>query len=134
MSKETVDCILDVAVAVIEKEGRYLISQRMPNDSFGGIWEFPGGKAEPEESLEDCLAREMKEELGIVVEVGKKLREITHRYPTRTIRLHPFACRIIEGEPSAIECAAWRWVSPSELSGFQFPPASGSLIAQLQTS
>ena len=124
---------LDVAVSVIEANGRYLITQRLPNDSFGGTWEFPGGKPNPGEPLTECLIREMKEELGILVSVGEKLQEIEHPYPTRTIRLHCFACRIVEGEPRAIECATWRWVTPEELRGYPFPPASHPLIVLLQS-
>ena len=123
---------LDVAVAVIRHEGRLLISQRMPNDSFGGFWEFPGGKMDRGETMELCLAREIREELGITVQVGSKRMEISHRYPGRTIRLHCFDCRLLEGEPRALECAGWKWVLPAELDRFSFPPASAPLIRKLQ--
>ncbi len=119
-------------MAVIERDGCYLISQRLPGDSFGGLWEFPGGAALAGESLEACLAREIQEELGVRVSVGEKLQVIEHSYPTRTIRLHCFLCHILEGEPQAIECSAWRWVSAPELTQYQFPPASGPLIEALQ--
>ena len=123
---------LDVAVAVIERDGRYLITQRMPQDSFGGSWEFPGGKAEPGESLQECLIREIREELGLVIDVGPQLTTVEHQYPHRSIRLHCYRCRILQGEPQTIECAAWRWVGPQELTQFPFPPASGPIIEQLQ--
>ena len=123
---------LDVPIAIILHEGRLLISQRMPEDSFGGFWEFPGGKMAAGETMELCLIREIREELGITVEVGSKRMEIAHRSPGRTIRLHCFDCRWMEGEPRAIECADWRWVLPSELDRFIFPPASRLLIRDLQ--
>ena len=123
---------LDVAVAVIRHEGRLLISQRMPGDSFGGFWEFPGGKLDAGETMELCLAREIREELGVTIEVGAKRMEISHQYPGRTIRLHCFDCRLVEGEPHPLECAGWKWVSPEELDRFSFPPASGPLIRELQ--
>ena len=123
---------LDVAVAVIEKNGQILIAQRKPTDSFGGCWEFPGGKANPGESLEACLAREIQEELGLSIAVGQKLQVVEHQYPSRTLRLHCFLCHIVSGEPQAIECSAWDWVEPKELSRFQFPPASGPIIEALQ--
>ena len=123
---------LDVPVAVILHEGRLLISQRLPDDSFGGFWEFPGGKMDAGETMEVCLMREIREELGITIEVGSKRMEIPHRYPGRTIRLHCFDCRWVEGEPRTIECAGWRWVSPAELDRFTFPPASRLLILDLQ--
>ena len=123
---------LDVAVAVIERESRYLITQRLENDSFGGWWEFPGGKVNPGESLEAAVAREIQEELGLTIEVGVLLQVIEHRYPERFLRLHCFACRITAGEPKAVECAAWRWVNSKELRRFKFPPASEPLLRQLE--
>ena len=123
---------LDVAIAVIRHEGKLLISQRMPDDSFGGFWEFPGGKLDDGETMELCLMREIREELGVVVEVGTKRMEISHRYPGRVIRLHCFDCRLVEGEPRPLECAGWRWVFPEELGRFTFPPASAPLIRKLQ--
>lgn len=122
---------LDVAVAVIERDGQILITQRLAEDSFGGFWEFPGGKRNPGESLENCLAREIQEELGIEIAVGPKIHLIEHRYPSRVIHLHCFACHILSGQPQTRECAAWRWVDPKELTQFQFPPASGPIIREL---
>lgn len=119
---------LEVVVAVIEREGRYLIAQRLPGDSFGGRWEFPGGKLKAGETMEAALVREIREELGIAISVGEKLKVIGHRYPNREIRLHCFHCRLLEGEPKALECADWRWVDSSELAQFQFPPASGPIL------
>lgn len=123
---------MDVAVAVIQHEGRLLISQRRPGDSFGGFWEFPGGKLCDGETMEICLAREIREELGVVVEVLAKRMEISHSYPGRVIRLHCYDCRLVSGEPRALECANWKWVNPAELDGFTFPPASTPLIRTLQ--
>lgn len=121
---------MEVAVALIEQSGRYLISQRLAQDSFGGLWEFPGGTVNPGETLEECVAREVQEELGIAVAVGEKLQVVEYEHPQRAIRLHCFSCRIVSGEPQAIECAAWRWVSTRDLAGYEFPPASRALLAQ----
>ena len=123
---------LDVAIAVIERDGQFLITQRLPDDSFGGYWEFPGGKVDSGETLEACLAREIQEELGLTITVGQILKVVEHQYPNRTIRLHSFLCRILSGEPKAVECAGWRWVPPQELTSFQFPPASGQIIEALK--
>ena len=125
---------LEVAIAIIQREGQFLVSQRLPEDSFGGFWEFPGGKLNPGESLEAGLAREIREELGVQVEVGTKRIEIRHPYPSRTIHLHCFDCRLVAGEPQAIECASWRWVRAEELEGLVFPPASQPLIRLLRTA
>ncbi|MBI3616269.1 MAG: 8-oxo-dGTP diphosphatase MutT [Candidatus Omnitrophica bacterium] len=119
---------IDVAVAVIEQNGKYLIAQRKAGDSFGGCWEFPGGKVNPGESLETCLTREIQEELAVPIAVGRKLQVIEHQYPERSLRLHFYLCRILSGEPQTIECADWRWVAPEELGQFQFPPASGPIL------
>ena len=123
---------LDVAIAVIRRERRFLIAQRMPEDSFGGFWEFPGGKLDAGETMEAALIREIREELGVTVQVGSKRMEISHRYPGRVIRLHCFDCRLMEGEPRALECSGWKWVEPEELDQFSFPPASAGLIRNLQ--
>lgn len=123
---------IDVAMAVIRKESQLLITQRKSDDSFGGLWEFPGGKLHPGETLEEALAREIQEELGIAITVGLKLKVIEHRYPNRTLRLHCFSCEILRGEPRAIECAAWRWVTAPELAQFRFPPASGPILDVLR--
>lgn len=125
---------LDVAVAVIRQEGRLLISQRAQGDSFGGFWEFPGGKLNGGETLEAALTREIREELGVAIEVGDKRMVISHRTPGRAIRLHCFDCRLVQGEPRALECASWQWVLPDELDRFSFPPASLPLIRDLRES
>lgn len=123
---------LDVVVAVIERDGLYLVSQRRPGDSFGGLWEFPGGKCDPGETLEAGLVREIREELGIRIAVGSERMVLQHRTPGRIMDLHCFDCRWVEGEPQAIECAAWRWVRAEELERLEFPPASLPLIKRLQ--
>ncbi|MBI3322259.1 MAG: (deoxy)nucleoside triphosphate pyrophosphohydrolase [Candidatus Omnitrophica bacterium] len=122
---------LEVAVAVIKDGGRVLITQRKPGDSFGGLWEFPGGKLNDGESMEAALVREIEEELGVRVEVAAKRMVIRHQYPARAVRLHCFDCRLLSGEPRAIECAAWQWVDTAELAGFEFLPGSRPLIEHL---
>lgn len=123
---------LEVAVGIIEQGGKLLITRRKPEDSFGGLWEFPGGKLERGESMELALVREIEEELGIRVEVGGRRMVIRHQYPARAVRLHCFDCRVLSGEPRAIECADWKWVEPAELGGFEFLPASHPLIEHLR--
>ena len=123
---------LVVAIAIIESQGRFLISQRKPEDSFGGHWEFPGGKLEPGESLEEALVREIKEELGILIRVGPLFKKVEHEFSGRAIHLHCFLAQVLEGTPLAIECAAWKWVAAGELGRYPFPPASGSIIEDLQ--
>jgi mutator protein MutT len=122
---------IDVAIGVVIRDGRILICQRKAEDSFGGLWEFPGGKREEGESLEACLGREMMEELAIEVKIGKKLTSIEHQYPRSQITLHPFLCEHAGGEPKLIECQQFKWVLAGELREHRFPPANESLVTEI---
>lgn len=105
-----------VAAAVtVRDDGALLVAQRHTGDMLGGLWEFPGGKLKNGESLPDCLARELREELGVEVEVGDLLVVIPHAYTHFRITLHAFWCRVWDGEPHCFECAAFRWVEPEGL-------------------
>jgi A/G-specific adenine glycosylase len=106
----------DVAAAVtVRVDGRVLVAQRNADDMLGGLWEFPGGRREDGETFPDCLAREMCEELDVEVEVGDLLIVVKHAYTHFRITLYAFHCRLVAGEPRCLDCAAFRWVSPSEL-------------------
>jgi mutator protein MutT len=123
--------VLEVGAALVFKEGKFLIAQRKPNDSFGGFWELPGGKKEPTESLRECVIREIKEELDIEVEIRHFFRILTYPYPQRTVRLNIFFCSHKEGEPKTIECQAFAWAKPRELFQYKFPDADQGLIQEL---
>jgi A/G-specific adenine glycosylase len=82
---------------------------------LGGLWEFPGGKCEDGETLAECLAREMYEELGVEVEVRDPVMVVPHAYTHFRITLHAFWCRLRSGEPRCLDCAAFRWVNPQDL-------------------
>jgi len=127
------DCqIIEVAAGLIFHEGKLLITQRRPHDHLGGLWEFPGGKREPTETFQQCLRRELKEELGIDVEVGELFDQITHSYPERTVHLKFYRCRWIACEPQAIACAAVAWARPGELAQYVFPAADARLLIRLE--
>lgn len=100
-----------VAAAVIHRRGEFLVAQRHVDDLLGGLWEFPGGTCEAEESLATCLRREIREELGIDIAVGPCLLTTRHAYTHFRITLSAFLCRLLEGEPAALDCADWRWVT-----------------------
>lgn len=123
---------IEVAAGLIFREGRLLIAQRRPGDHLGGAWEFPGGKREQGESFEGCLARELHEELGVQVEVGKMVESVEHNYPGKQVHLRFFLCRLVEGEPQPRGCAAVAWISPEELTRYDFPPADARLLDQLR--
>ena len=124
--------VVKVTAAVIERDGRFLIAQRRPDDgSLGGLWEFPGGTVEAGETPEDCLRRELAEELDIEVQVGELINRNTHSYPHMTIELLAFRVTWLEGEIQLREHTAARWVVPDELDLFQMPPADGPLVRVL---
>ena len=124
--------LIQVAAGLIVREGRYLIARRKIGTHLGGLWEFPGGKCEPGESLEDCLRRELREELGIDVSAPVHFRTIRHDYPEKTVELHFFRCAISRGEALALDCEEIRWVMPDEMTDYEFPPADRPLIEALQ--
>jgi mutator protein MutT len=124
--------IIDVAAALIFREGKLLITQRYAGAHLGGLWEFPGGKREPNEEFEACLQRELREELGISVTVGELLESLIHAYPEKTVHLKFYRCRWQEHEPQALGCAAFKWVTAGELQDYTFPAADARLLGQLK--
>jgi mutator protein MutT len=122
---------VDAAIAIIVRSGKVLVCQRKDNDTFGGYWEFPGGKCEEGETLEQCLARELLEEVDIVATPIEKLTSIRHDYPHVLLTLHPFLCRHVRGEPKLIECQKAEWAEPGRLMEYKFPPANESLVQEI---
>ena len=119
-----------VTAAIIERDGRFLMARRLKGTHLEGLWEFPGGKIEPGESLEACLARELDEELGVPCRVGRLRLATTHEYPGRRVELHFFDCEI-DGEPRPLLGQELRWVSASELASLPLPEADAGLVALL---
>lgn len=121
---------LKVAVAVIiNQSDEVLLTRRPLHAPHGGMWEFPGGKLEPDEAPAEALAREVKEELGIEVLSFRFLDEITHLYSTKIVNLLVFEVRDYKGEPSCLESQIdLRWVNVKELSTYDFPEANTKII------
>lgn len=111
-----------------------LITRRRSGTVFAGWWEFPGGKAEAGESLVDCLHRELREEIGVRIDIAGSFAPVEHDYDHALVRLHPFLCSLARGshEPRNIEVAEHRWVAASELRASEFPPGNASIIARLR--
>lgn len=126
--------VIEVSAGLIFRSDKLLLTQRYAASHLGGLWEFPGGKREPGETFEQCLARELREELGVEVSVGRLFDEVTHAYPEKTVRLQFFLCRLVAGEPQPLGCAAVRWVAKTELAAFTFPAADVRLLARLQSA
>ncbi len=123
---------LRVAAGIVRSGERILITQRKAEDSLGGFWEFPGGKLERGEGYPEALRRELREEIGVEVAVGRLYATIRHKYPGGEVKLCFLEARIVRGEIQAIDVAAWKWVLPAELGNFRFPPADEPLIKKLQ--
>ncbi len=123
----------DVAAGVIyNDDGQMLIAQRPPDGLLGGLWEFPGGKVEPGETLPECLQRELQEELAIGVRVGEQIVSAKHGFTHFRITLHAFECHYLEGPPLALGCADWRWVRLDELDQYTFGRADRGVIEELR--
>ncbi len=123
----------DVAAGMIWNDsGQLLIAQRPLDRLLGGLWEFPGGKQEPGETLPECLNRELAEELAITVEVGELFTVVRHGFTHFRITLHAFTCRYRGGTPQAIGVRAFAWVLPEELAQYTFGKADREVIAALQ--
>jgi 8-oxo-dGTP diphosphatase len=123
--------VIEVAAGLLFRGGRLLISERKKGSHLAGFWEFPGGKREPGESWQDCLSRELHEELSVHVQVGMKVSEAVHTYPEKVIHIAFFRCLLLKGEPQSAEGQNIRWVSRNELTNFSFPAADASLVATL---
>jgi 8-oxo-dGTP diphosphatase len=124
--------VIEVAVGLIHRDGRYLIARRKPGVHLAGFWEFPGGKREIGESLMECLQRELFEELSVRIDQPIAYRVIRHDYLDQIIELHFFLCAIEQGEPVPIGCEEIRWVYPEDLTQFTFPPADYAVIDALR--
>lgn len=125
--------IVEVTAALVRDEAaRYLITQRRRGSHLEGLWEFPGGKRRVEESLENCLHRELEEELGADFEVGEHVETVRWEYPDRVIVLHFYRCRLRSGTIESREGQAMAWVRPEDFSRYEFPPADAELIRRLR--
>ncbi len=123
----------DIAAGIIWRGERFLIAQRRPGGFLGGLWEFPGGKREQGESLEQCLRREIMEELGIRIRVDGPFMNLKHGYKHFRFTLHAFQCTYLRGRPRTIGCAAYRWIQIEELQNYALPWADQKLAAVLRT-
>ena len=126
---------LEVAAALIQDaEGRYLIAQRPRGSHLAGLWEFPGGKREPGETLEACLRRELSEELTADFVVGERLETVRWQYPDRTVVLHFYRCRLGGGVIEPREGQALAWVRPARHGQYEVPPADFAIVERLRAS
>lgn len=116
---------------MMEKDGKYLITQRRPTASLPLLWEFPGGRVEEGETDEAALARELKEEMEIDVEVLGRVIHVEHSYPDYDIDFRVYRCKLTAGEIRHVRVHDHRWVEPTELDKFEFPAADEKTVSRL---
>ena len=122
-----------VAAAVIERDGRFLVTKRQTGVHLEGYWEFPGGKCEPGETIVACMARELREELDVEAHIGEEIFTTAHAYPDRPVELHFFVCHLLSA-PRPLVGQEMSWVAREELPRLRFPPADAELIEKLVKS
>lgn len=122
----------DVTAAIIRKNGKILITKRPREGLLGGLWEFPGGKREPHESLKECLQREIKEELGIEIRVQDLIMKVKHAYSHFRITLFAFECEHVARKVKKLGVADYKWVKPEEISEYAFPKADREILKKLE--
>ena len=130
--KKKVPHIVVGAAVVTNRKGEVLIAQRPVNGMLGGLWEFPGGKQETGETIQECIVRELKEELGINTETGEFLITIHHAYSHFTMAMHTYFSKIKSGRPRTIHCQDYRWMKISELREFPYSKADLYIIDELE--
>lgn len=121
---------LIVLAAVIERDGHFLLTRRLKGTHLAGTWEFPGGKCDPDESHEACLARELWEELAVRAVIGEEIFTVDHAYPERTVSLH-FRRATLLGEPSPQLGQQMQWVARRDLQSLELPEADQGLVMLL---
>jgi 8-oxo-dGTP diphosphatase len=120
-----------VVAAVIESQGRYLITQRRPTAVLPLMWEFPGGRVEPGETDAAALGREMRHRLGVQISVGQLISFVSHPYERYVVDLYLYECRLTQGEPAARAVHAFRWATSAEFDQYPFTPADEASMNKL---
>ena len=123
--------ITEVVAALIRQGDKFMICQRPAHKARGLLWEFVGGKVELGETKEQALIRECKEELAVTLSVGDVFMDVVHEYPDLAVHLTLFNATIAEGEPEMLEHNDIRWITPSEISNYDFCPADEEILAKI---
>ena len=123
--------MLNVVAAMIRSDGRFLICQRPEGKANALGWEFPGGKVEAGETPEEALVREIREELGFEIAVGRAISTVEHVYPHAAIRLTLYEATVKDGEPKCLEHADMTWILPEEAARYTFCAADAELIRKI---
>ena len=124
--------MVEVVAGLIWKDGRFMMCQRPKDKARALLWEFVGGKIEPNESGEDALIRECKEELDIIVKPLDVFCDVVHTYPDIVVHLTLYNAEILSGEPKLIEHNDLRWITPDEIDNFDFCPADVEILEKIK--
>ena len=122
----------EVVAALIWQGDKFMICQRPVHKARGLLWEFIGGKVEPGETKEQALIRECREELAITINVGNVFMEVVHDYPDITVHLTLFNATIVDGTPQKLEHNDIKWITPGELSNYEFCPADEEILKSIR--
>ena len=123
--------VTEVVAALIWQNGKFMICQRPAHKARGLLWEFVGGKVEPNETKEEALIRECREELAVTLSVGDVFMDVTHEYPDLTVHLTLFNATISEGVPRMLEHNDIQWITPREIQSYDFCPADVEILARI---
>ena len=123
--------MIEVVAALIWDQDKFLICQRPAHKARALLWEFVGGKVEPSETKEQALIRECQEELNITLSVGDVFMDVIHEYPDITVHLVLFNATIAEGIPQMLEHNDIKWITPSEISNYDFCPADEEILKKI---
>ena len=124
--------MVEVVAALIWRDGKFMICQRPEHKSRGLLWEFVGGKVESGETKADALVRECREELDVTLSVGDVFMDVVHEYPDITVHLTLFCATVSEGEPKKLEHNDIKWITPAEISDYEFCPADVEILAKIR--
>ena len=124
--------MVEVVAALIWQGDKFIICQRPAHKARGLLWEFVGGKVEPGETKKQALVRECKEELNVLLSVGDVFMDVVHEYPDLTVHLTLFNATISEGEPKKLEHNDIKWITPSEISNYEFCPADKEILVKIK--
>jgi len=122
---------IEVGAGIVRRRGRILLCRRRADAMLGGLWEFPGGKRKPGETIQTCIRRELREECGLAVTVAEHLVDVTHTYPTLRVTLRCWHCRAGPGRVKLLGCDDARWVRPADIAAFPMPAADVKVLAAL---
>jgi 8-oxo-dGTP diphosphatase len=120
-----------VTAAAMVRDGKVLIAQREAGSHMGLRWEFPGGKLEPDEAPEECIVREIKEELDLDIEVIDIYKVVKFKYEEKDILLLCYLCKILSGKGKPLECNDFKWVERDKLSEYEFVPADLPIVEKI---